>query len=174
MSPCPRPRCCTVLWLLGRLDGSLIHLQVTTDKVDFQMTRHSHTGLVNSGTPFFNRSRRQFRPYPPAELPGRHLLDLSDGPRRQLLQYTVQELPAHLAAPLLGDHRVHAVVGPRAPAGLLLGDLVGEQPVAHHEVALRDVESLLRHAGGDEEVEGTLAEVADGVPLLILRRYETT
>lgn len=48
-------------------------------------------------------------------------------------------------------------------------DLVGHQPVAHHDVALGDVQALLGHAGGEEQVEVSFAELPDHVLLLVLR-----
>lgn len=49
------------------------------------------------------------------------------------------------------------------------GDLVGHQPITDHNVALGDIQALLSHAGGEEQVEGSLAEQLDHVLLLILR-----
>jgi hypothetical protein len=37
-----------------------------------------------------------------------------------------------------------------------------------------DVESFFRHTGGDQEVEGTIAEISDCVFLLILNRTDNT
>lgn len=100
-------------------------------------------------------------------------MDLSDGFSYQLLQVFVGELPLNLRSTFVSDHRVLAVLRPRSPTRLLLGDLVRQQPVTHHQVALGDVEAFLGHAGRDQEVEGSLAEVADGVLLLVLQGGST-
>ena len=109
-----------------------------------------------------------------AELHVSHLLDFCDGFCHRLHPVVVYELPDDLFAPPLGDHSVHAVISPGAPHSLLLGNLVGEQPVPHHQVAFLDVESFFCHTGGDQEVEGTIAEISDCVFLLILNRTDNT
>lgn len=81
----------------------------------------------------------------------------------------VDPLTAQLLPSFLSDHRIAAVFGPGASHGLFLGDFIGEQAVANHQVALRDVQAFLGHAGGDQEVEVALAETADGILLLVLR-----
>lgn len=50
------------------------------------------------------------------------------------------------------------------------GDLIGHQPVADHDVALGDVQALLGHTGGEEQVEGSLTELLDHILLLVLGR----
>lgn len=50
------------------------------------------------------------------------------------------------------------------------GNLVGHQPIADHDVALGDVQALLSHTGGEEQVEGSLTELLDHILLLILGR----
>lgn len=102
------------------------------------------------------------------ELPGLHPLHFADGPASQVLQTFIEEFPTHLPPPRLGHHRVNAVTRPSPATGLLLCDLIGQQPIAHHQVAFWDVQALLGYAGGDQEVEGAQAEVTDCVLLLIL------
>lgn len=48
------------------------------------------------------------------------------------------------------------------------GNLIGHQPVADHNVALGDVQPLLSYAGGEEQIERPLAELADDILLFVL------
>lgn len=41
------------------------------------------------------------------------------------------------------------------------GDLIGQEPIAHHHVALGDVQPLLCHTRGHQEVQGTSPELLD-------------
>lgn len=115
-------------------------------------------------------SNAEPHPHLSAKLLSGHTLDLSDGLCGQLLQGLVDALSADLPPSFLSDHRVLAIPGPGAPAGLLLGDLIRQEPVTDHQVAFGDVEAFLGHAGGDQEVELIPAEVADRVRLLVLRK----
>lgn len=102
-------------------------------------------------------------------------MDLSNGFPSQLFQVFIGELPLHFPPPCLGHHRVMAVGGSGTAASLLLGDLVRQQAIAYHQVALRDVEAFFSHAGGDQEVDDTLTEFVDRVRLLVLRgKHERT
>lgn len=99
-----------------------------------------------------------------------HFLDLCNGLSCQLFQIFVFVLPALLPASFLGDHGVLAVFSPGSSAGLLLGNLICKQSITYDQVAFRDVKAFLSHAGGDQQVERTLAESADRVRLLMLQQ----
>lgn len=99
-----------------------------------------------------------------------HALHFRDSLAGQLLQVFVSQFPADLAAFSGGHHRVHAVFSSCSTPGLLLGNLIGQQTVADHHVALWDIESLLSHAGRDEQVVFILPEQGNGVFLLVLQK----
>lgn len=48
------------------------------------------------------------------------------------------------------------------------GDLVGQEPIAHHHIALGDVQPLLCHTCGHQEVQGASPELPDHVLLVPL------
>lgn len=108
-------------------------------------------------------------PHLSAKLLAAHVLDLSNGFSSQLFQIFIGELPALFPSPFLGDHRILAVSRSGTSAGLLLGNLICKQSIAYHQVAFRDVKAFFSHTSGDQEVQTTLAEIADRVRLLVLQ-----